>query len=117
MIHYTCDLCGKRIDDDRAERFAVRMEIYPAFDPDRITASDLDEDHLEAVARVLQQEEEADADSDADADCDDGSSPRPDGDPLAAKAFRFDLCANCQRKFVSDPLGRASLRTLNFSAN
>ena len=112
MIHYTCDLCGKRIDDDRAERFAVRMEIYPAFDPDRITASDLDEDHLEAVARVL-QEQEAEADGDSNAD----SSLRADGDPLASKAFRFDRCACCQRKFVSDPLGRASLRSLNFSAN
>ncbi len=99
MLHFTCDLCGRAIDN---ERFVARVEISPAFDPDEVTAEDLDADHLEEVAESL-----AELESTGDFELED----------CGAKKFRFDLCPSCQQRFLKDPLGRDSLRRLNFSQN
>ena len=47
MLHHTCDLCGQRIDDGR---FIIRLEVFPAFDPEEITEADLDQDNLEGTS-------------------------------------------------------------------
>jgi hypothetical protein len=80
----------------------VKLEAYPAFDPDRMDESDFDLDHLQEVAETL--------------------ADHPAGIPLsvsddASKAFRFDLCPACYAKFVRDPLGREALRRLKYSKN
>jgi hypothetical protein len=98
MLHFSCDLCGCPLDE---QRFVVRLESYPAFDPDRLEAADLDHDHLQEVADVL------------DSGCTDSSALEADG----AKVFRFDLCPQCHRKFLKDPLGREAVRRLKFSKN
>jgi hypothetical protein len=97
MLHFSCDLCSCSLDE---QRFVVRLESYPAFDPERLEEADLDHDHLQEVADVL----------------DDGCG----GDELeaqGAKVFRFDLCPLCYRKFLKDPLGREAVRRLKFSNN
>jgi hypothetical protein len=96
MLHFSCDLCGSQLGD---ERFVVQMEAYPAFDPDQLAPADLDGDHLEQVAQELE------AGSAVDDDC------------CETKKFRFDLCPRCHRKFLRDPLGREAARRLSFSKN
>ena len=99
MLHFSCDLCGQPLDDDR--RYVVRLEIFPAFDPECITEEDLDADHLQEVAEELHEMELTGA------EIEDGNS----------KSYRFDLCPRCHAKFSKDPLGRDALRRLNFSEN
>ena len=98
MLHFSCDLCGQPLDD---RRFVVRMEIFPAFDPDEITEADLDADHLQEVAQEIHDMEIAGVELEA------GN----------AKSFRFDLCPRCHARYANDPLGREALRRLNFSEN
>jgi hypothetical protein len=99
MLHFTCDLCGQPL---REERFVARVEVYPAYDPDDIDEEDLDADHLQQVAETL-------------ADAHEGSHPSLDD--CEPKNFRFDLCPACHRRYVEDPLGRDTLRRANYSKN
>jgi len=99
MLHFTCDLCGRELGD---HRFVARVEVYPAFDPDEICEEDLDADHLQALSEDI-AEMELSGDFEVE-DC----SP---------EELRFDLCADCRRRFLKDPLGRDPLRRLDFSEN
>lgn len=98
MLHFSCDLCSCPLDE---QRYVVRMEVYPAFDPDQIEPADLDQDHLQAVADHLDQ----------------GGGLDDDTLENGAKVFRFDLCPQCHRKLLKDPLGREAVRRLKFSKN
>lgn len=99
MLHFTCDLCGQQLGD---RRFVVKMEVFPAFDPEAIDEEDLDADHLQEVAEILDSVEAT------------GKSPIDD---CGTKEFRYDLCPHCHRRFVKDPLGRDAVRRFNFSEN
>lgn len=99
MLHFSCDLCGNPLDD---QRFVVKLETYPAFDPTELTEDDLTEDNLQQVAKAIQEIELG------------GHDPLPD---CSAKSYRFDLCPRCHARFVKDPLGRELVRRLNFSQN
>ena len=100
MVHFTCDLCGKDLTSCGDPRYVVKIEAYPGFDPTEITEGDLDDDHMEEVAQLLQRDE--------------GLS----SEALAApKGFRFDLCPACHVKFLKDPLGKEFLRSFDFSKN
>lgn len=96
MLHFSCDLCGCQLDD---RRFVVKLEAFPAFDPDQLSPADLDTDHLAQVAQQLTAGEDALAE-----ECE-------------TKTFRFDLCPRCHRKYLRDPLGRDAARRLSFSKN
>jgi tRNA(Ile)-lysidine synthase TilS/MesJ len=99
MLHFSCDLCGHQLDE---QRYVVKLEVYPAFDPDELTEGALDADHLAEVAEIIQEMEAT------------GSTELED---CGAKSFRFDLCPRCHKKFCKDPLGRDAFRRLNFSEN
>jgi hypothetical protein len=80
----------------------VKIEAYPGFDPTEIKEDDLDDDPMEAVTDMMQRDEALSSDE------------------LSAalrKSFRFDLCPECHRKFVSDPLGKEAIRSFDFSKN
>lgn len=96
MLHFSCDLCGCRLDD---RRFVVKLEAFPAFDPDQLEPADLDADHLAEVAQQIESN-----DTSNEEDC-------------GTKTLRFDLCPRCHRKFLHDPLGRDAARRLTFSKN
>jgi len=98
MLHFSCDVCGQVIGD---QRFEVRLEVIPADDPVAISAHDLEADNLQQIAEQLQQLEESGAVS---------AGP-------TQREFRYDLCGKCQARFVQDPLRRDALRRLSFSEN
>jgi hypothetical protein len=102
MVHFTCDLCGKDLTAAGERRFVVKISAYAGFDPNEISEEDLDEDHMEAVAKLLQRDESL-------------SSTAVEED--AFKGFRFDLCPGCHQRFIKDPLSRDVFRLLNFSEN
>ncbi len=99
MLHFSCDLCGQHLGD---RRFVVKLEVYAAFDPEEFDQEDLQADNLQEVADMIQEME---------------STGENQLDDVDSKRFRFDLCPKCHRKFVNDPLGRETLRRLNFSEN
>jgi len=101
MIHYSCDCC-KRVLDPEDLRYVVKMEVYAAFDPSAMNELDDDRDHLQEIQQILQRNEEAD-------------------DPLIGNEvyehLRFDLCSECRKKFVKNPLGREISKQFDFSKN
>ncbi len=102
MMHFSCDVCGTDMTQNGAERYVLKMEAFAANDPAELTDEDLETDHVEEMARVLNDLEESD----------EPPQPLP-----TCKKLRFDLCLACFRKFVRDPLGRESAAKFDFSPN
>ncbi len=102
MLHYSCDMCGKKLLVQEDVRYVVKIEAYAAADPLEITEEDLEKDHLEEISKLIKQLEQMD--------------PQELEDQVY-KSFRFDLCPECHRKFLRDPLGKQWARTVSFSKN
>jgi len=103
MLHVTCDLCGKELRPDDHHRYVVKIEVFAAHDPAEITEADLDEDHMEAVSQLLR---------DIDEEIIDPGLTDP-----ATQNFRYDLCHECRKRFLRDPLGKDGSQKLHFSEN
>lgn len=101
MIRYSCDLCKRALDPEEDLRYVVKMEICAAFDPVCVD-EDNDRDHLQEIQDILECLEDTENDQISDDVC---------------QQLRFDLCPECRRKFVKNPLGRESAKILNFSEN
>ncbi len=103
MIHYSCDLCKRLIDAEDDLRYVVKMEIYAALDPAVDTeATGDDDDHLEEMQDILQHMEETGSDA--------------VGEDVYQQ-LRFDLCPECRKRFVKNPLGREASKQFDFSKN
>ncbi|MCS6852110.1 MAG: hypothetical protein NZ700_13185 [Gemmataceae bacterium] len=103
MVHFTCDLCGKELTPGSECRYVVKLEVFAADDPAEITEDDLDDDHMEALSQLLRDEE--------------ANLVDPDAVSPSYKTFRYDLCPECHKKFVRDPLGKEAAHKFDFSKN
>lgn len=101
MIHYSCDCCKRKLDPDDL-RYVVKMEVFAAFDPIAMDEMDDDRDHLQEIQEILQRSEET-AESEVGND--------------VYEQLRFDLCPECRKKFVNNPVGRGLPKQFNFSKN
>ncbi len=101
MIHYTCDGCQRPLDPEQDLRYVVRMEVYAAMDPLEDDLDD-DRDHLQEIQDILERMEDADDER--------------IGDDVYQQV-RFDLCCECRRKFIRNPLGFSARNQLDFSNN
>jgi len=102
MIRYSCDLCKRTLDPEEDIRYVVKMEVFAAFDPLTADPYDDDRDHLEEIQDILERL----GDSDDDQIGDD-----------VYQQLRFDLCSECRKKFVENPLGREVAKAFGFSEN
>lgn len=102
MLHYSCDLCKRPLDPQDDLRYVVKLEVYAAFDPLQIDERDEDCDHLEDLQDILEQSDEA--------------ASQQLGDDVYQQ-LRFDLCPECRKKFLKNPLGRKAAEQLDFSQN
>jgi hypothetical protein len=102
MIRYSCDLCKRELDSQNDLRYVVKMEIFAAFDPASADGDEDDRDHLEEVQDILERMED--------------SSNDQIGEDVYQQ-LRFDLCPDCRRKFIKNPLGRKAAKAFGFSAN
>ncbi len=102
MLHYSCDLCGKELLVEEDLRYVAKIEVYAAYDPLEITEEDLDEDHMEEIGELIKQMEDMD---------------ETELEDQVHKSFRFDLCPECHKKFLKDPLNREASRSVDFSKN
>lgn len=99
MLHYTCDLCGQKLED---RRFIVSLEVYPSFSPEDITEEDLENDNLSEISELLSDME---------------LTGELNLDSVEPKTFRYDLCRGCCRNYAKDPLGRHRMGRMRFSEN
>lgn len=102
MIHYSCDRCKRVLDPQNDLRYTVRVEVQAVMDPLNDYESDDDRDHLMEIEEILERVD--------DDQCEDI------GQDVYQKR-RFDLCPECCRKFVQNPLGREIKASLGFSQN
>jgi len=102
MIRYSCDLCKRDLDPELDLRYVVKMEVYAAFDPMATEEADDDRDHLQEIQDILERLEDSQSDQ--------------IGDDVYQQ-LRFDLCTECRKKFVKNPLGREIVKVFGFSEN
>jgi hypothetical protein len=102
MIHHSCDLCKRLIDTDQDVRYVVKMEVYAALDP-ALDDTDDDRDGLQEVQDMLQRMEET------------GTEGVEEDEVY--QQLRFDLCPECRKKFLKQPLGRQAVKQFDFSQN
>ena len=102
MIRYSCDVCKRDLDPQEDLRYVVKMEVYAAFDPTAADEEDDDRDHLQEIQGILERLEQT------------------ENDQIGEEVYqqmRFDLCPECRRKFIKNPLGREPARVFGFSEN
>ena len=102
MIHYSCDRCQRLIDPEQDLRYIVKVEIQAAMEPLDSADDESDRDYLMEIQDILDGVEAGDELSISD--------------DIYQKR-RFDLCPECYRKFVKNPVGREPAAKLGFSQN
>ena len=102
MIRYSCDMCKRNIDPEMDVRYVVKMEVFAALAPTPTEETDDDRDHLQEIQDILECLEDAEDDQ--------------IGDDVYQQ-MRFDLCPECRKKFLEDPLGREVAKVFGFSTN
>jgi hypothetical protein len=103
MVHYSCDLCKRRLDPEDDLRYVVKIEVFAAYDPNASTEDDDDRDHLQEIQDILETMEDAEDER--------------IGDDVYQQ-LRFDLCPECRRKFLKNPLAREMpAKAFGFSSN
>lgn len=104
MRHFSCDACGTNLVPGEDARYVVRLESFPAADSRGLTEADLDQDHLDAMADMLEELEAA--------------GPAALERTPARRTAEYDLCPGCHGRFLKDPFGREAGRKLQlFSKN
>jgi hypothetical protein len=102
MVHYSCDLCKRAFDPHDDLRYVVKIEVFAAYDP-AANADDDDRDHLQEIQDILERLDDAEDDR--------------IGDDVYQQ-LRFDLCPECRRKFLKNPLAREkAAKAFGFSTN
>lgn len=102
MIHYSCDRCKRILDPEEDLRYVVKIEVQAALEPVDVDEEEDDRDHLVEIQEVLERLED---DDDYEL-----------GEDVYSKR-RFDLCPECYRKFIKNPIGREVVAQLGFSQN
>ena len=102
MIHYSCDRCKRPLDPEEELRYIVKIEVQAAMEPLYPEEVEDDRDHLQEVQEIIERLD------DENDDC--------IGEDIYQRR-RFDLCPECYRKFVQNPLGRELKKHLGVSHN
>ncbi|MDR4507224.1 MAG: hypothetical protein MRJ65_03125 [Candidatus Brocadiaceae bacterium] len=102
MVHYTCDMCGKPFLTGEDVRYVVKIEVHTACD-----AMEMDEEMDEEIWEIEEENERQD-------EGEGSAENREDGE---YKAFRFDLCTKCHKRYLQDPLFLKSWHRTRFSDN
>lgn len=101
MIHYSCDRCKRAIEPDEELRYSVSIKIEVALDSTEFEADD-DRDHLIELNEILERLDD---------------SEREEISQSAYQRRQFDLCSDCHREYVKNPLAVDAATNLGFSEN
>ncbi len=89
MNGITCDVCGNELLIGEDVRYISEIQVYAAYDPLEITASDLKKDFRSAISELIKKMKRL--------------GPKKAQNSVY-KAFSFDLCCKCQREYIKNPL-------------
>ena len=101
MIHFTCDACCRPINADEETRYVVRVEVYAALDDESEPVAE-ENDNLQEIDDLLERL----------ADLDEAQLEEE-----VYRQVRYDLCPECRKKFLLNPLGMGDSVRLGFSQN
>lgn len=101
MIHYSCDRCKREIDCLHESRYVLRLEVELATDR-------CEEELVDHVDHLMEIEEELDC------ECDFELSSA--GISNCARRT-YDLCSECYRQFIKNPLRNETPLVVGFSKN
>ncbi|MCA9133689.1 MAG: hypothetical protein KDA45_11060 [Planctomycetales bacterium] len=102
MIHYSCDRCRCPIAARHTVRYIVRMEIEATIDTGASEMHGMDQDGLLEMDQMLEQLEEG---------------VMEDAGSVLYQRKQYDLCPDCYRKFVKNPMGSEKVIPFGFSHN
>jgi hypothetical protein len=102
MIHYSCDRCKRVIDPAQEVRHEVIIGVQTVLDTSEQHELDEDRDYLNELDDTLMS-----IDLDEGEYCLDG----------APRKLRYDLCSECFRRYIQDPLGAELPLHVSFSHN
>ena len=94
MDGLVCDACGGTLLLEAEVRYVVKIDGYAAYDPLELTRRDLERDfdaEMKALMETL------------------SSLGEDEAQDQVHRAFVFDLCPACWRRYIKDPL--SGLRT------
>ena len=101
MIHYSCDRCKHRIETDEELRYTVWIEIQVALDSSEYEYED-ERQHLDELNEIMERLTE---------------SEREEVREHAYQRRRFDLCSDCHKEYIQNPLVMDQTAKLGFSDN
>ncbi len=87
MIRYRCDACGQDLNRDGSNHFIVKIEAFAAAGGLEFTEEELERDHAAEMEKLLDDLKRRSPD-----DIEDG----------VYRAFRYDLCTACHRRFLAE---------------
>jgi hypothetical protein len=102
MIHYSCDRCKRELDPEEDLRYVLRLEVSAVMEPLDSDDVEDDRDHLLEIQDILERLEDEQSDA--------------IGEDVYHKR-RYDLCSDCYKEYVKNPLGREVPVHLGFSPN
>ncbi len=91
MDGLVCDRCGETLLLDSDVRYRVKIEVFAAYDPLEISKNDLQQNIEGKMEKLIRQMEKMDPEELQD---------------QVHRSFEYDLCPDCQRDFLRDPLGK-----------
>lgn len=103
MIHYSCDRCNRVIDPAREVRYVLKIDAQAMLEPVDLDEPEGDRDHLLEINELLEN-----------MDLDESELY---GEEELRPKQTFDLCSQCYRKYLRDPLGVETLVHVGFSHN
>lgn len=101
MIHYSCDRCRRTIEPAEELRYSVNIKIEVNLDTLNFESEE-DRDHLTELNEILERLDE---------------SERQEICQSAYRTRKFDLCPECHRKYIQNPLAIDNAVKLGFSQN
>ena len=101
MIHFSCDRCQRVISEDEL-RFTVAIEIQVAIEDEPFDGEELPAEEMEVLHEVLDELNEEE---------------REEVNQFAYQRQQHDLCLECQREYIANPLGCEQATRVGFSKN
>ena len=99
MIHYTCDRCRRSIESDEL-RFSVTLEVQVAIEENAYEMETADQ--IAELEEILQQFDEEE---------------REEIHQYAYQRRQYDLCCDCQKEYLKNPLAVDAIAKVGFSQN
>lgn len=107
MIHYSCDMCGQIIQTEDELRYVVKIEVYPADETDE-ELDGIDDPKHDMAEFNIGEEKEIEEEKEVE------EGPEDDEGDMEYRTLRFDLCSECHKRYIRDPLFVKSHRSRFF---